>query len=263
MLLTAAVGNTNIHLGVFAGTGDHAVLVRDWRIHTDPYLTADELELLIRGLLGPDLEQVTAVAALSTVPSLLRELRAMVDKYFGPGPHVLLEPGVRTGLPLLVDNPKEVGTDRVANAVGVSGNFPGVPSIVVAFGTATVVDAVSAKGEFLGGAIAPGVNLAIDALSEHTVTVRRVEMRAPRSVLGKNTVEALQSGIVYGFAGQVDGLVDRIRDEVDGFDGDDVRVVGTGYLAPLMVDECETITDHHSFLALDGLRRVYERVKAR
>ncbi|QKT08540.1 type III pantothenate kinase [Gordonia sp. X0973] len=262
MLLTAAVGNTNIHLGVFAGSGDHATLVRDWRIHTDPYLTADELELLIRGLLGPDLEQVTAVAALSTVPSLLRELRAMVDKHFGAGPHVLLEPGVRTGVPLLVDNPKEVGTDRVANAVAASGNYPGAPTIVVAFGTATVVDAVSAKGEFLGGAIAPGVNLAVDALSEHTVTVRRVELRPPRSVLGKNTVEALQSGILFGFAGQVDGLVDRIRDEVPDFDSDDTRVVATGYLAPLMVGECETITDHHSFLTLDGLRRVYERVKA-
>lgn len=259
MLLTAAVGNTNIHLGVFAGSAEHARLVRDWRIHTDPNLTADELELLIRGLLEADLDQVTSVAALSTVPSLLRELRVMVDKYFGAGPHVLLEPGVRTGVPLLVDNPKEVGTDRVANAVAVSGSFPGSPCIIVAFGTATVVDAVSAKGEFLGGAIAPGVNLAVDALV-NTVTVRRVELRPPRGVLGKNTVEALQSGILYGFAGQVDGLVDRIRDEVDGFGGDDVRVVATGHAAPLMLGECETITDHHAHLTLDGLRRVHERV---
>ncbi|MFT4200183.1 type III pantothenate kinase [Gordonia sp. (in: high G+C Gram-positive bacteria)] len=262
MLLTIDVGNTNIHLGVFAGAGDHATLVRDWRIHTDPHLTADELELMIRGLLGPDLEQVTAVAGLSTVPSLLRELRVMVDKYFASEHNVLLEPGVRTGVPLLVDNPKEVGTDRVANAVAAHGNFGGGPCIVVAFGTATVVDAVSAKGEFLGGAIAPGVNLAVDALSEHTVTVRRVELRPPRSVVGKNTVEALQSGILFGFAGQVDALVDRIRDEVDGFDSDDVTVVATGYLAPLMVGECETITDHHAHLTLDGLRRVYERVKS-
>ena len=153
MLLAVAVGNTNIHLGVFAGTGDHAVLVRDWRIHTDPYLTADELELLIRGLLGPDLEQVTAVAALSTVPSLLRELRGMVDKYFGGGPHVLLEPGCGPRLPLLVDNPKVEDRPRRQRRRG-EWQFSRVPSIVVAFGTATVVDAVSAK-EF-SVAIAPG-----------------------------------------------------------------------------------------------------------
>ncbi|MGW0039568.1 type III pantothenate kinase [Gordonia sp. NPDC003376] len=260
MLLTVDVGNTNIHLGVFAGTGDHATLVRDWRIHTDPNLTADELALLFRGLLGTDIEQVTGVAALSTVPSLLRELRVMVPRYFGSGPHVLLEPGVRTGVPLLVDNPKEVGTDRVANSLAAHHVYGG-PAIVVAFGTATVVDAVSVKGEFLGGAIAPGVNLAVEALSEHTVTVRRVELMPPRSVLGKNTVEALQSGILFGFAGQVDGLVERVRDTVPGFDGDDVAVVATGFLAPLMFDECRSLTAHHTYLTLEGLRLVHERSK--
>lgn len=259
MLLTVTVGNTNIQVGVFAGSGDHAELVRDWRIHTQPHLTADEFALQLRGLLGPDIEQVTAVAGLSTVPSLLREMRAMAPRYFGNGPHVLLEPGVRTGVPLLVDNPKEVGTDRVAHCLAAHENYPGGPCIVVAFGTATVIDAISAKGEFLGGVIAPGVDLAVEALSEHTVTVRKVELMPPRSVIGKNTVEALQSGIIYGFAGQVDGLVQRIRDDVPGFDGDDVTVVATGYLAPLMVDQCRTITAHHTYLALDGLRRVYER----
>lgn len=262
MLLTVDVGNTNIHLGVFAGIGDHAKLVRDWRIHTDPHYTADELALTIRGLLGPDVEQVTAVAGLSTVPSLMREMRVMVGKYFGNGPHALLEPGVRTGVPLLVDNPKEVGADRVANVLAAHGRFGG-PAIVVAFGTATVVDAVSARGEFLGGAIAPGVNLAVEALAEHTVTLRRTELRAPRSVIGKNTTEALQSGIIYGFAGQVDALVDRMRDEVPGFDTDDLRVVATGFLAPLMYDECETLTDHVPELTLDGLRRVHERGRER
>ena len=261
MLLTVDVGNTNIHLGVFAGSGEHATLVRDWRIHTDPHYTADELAFLVRGLLGPDIEQVTGVAALSTVPSLLRELRAMLPRYFADGRHVLLEPGVRTGVPLLVDNPKEVGTDRVANCLAAHRTFGG-PCIVVAFGTATVVDAVSAKGEFLGGAIAPGVNLAVDALSEHTVTVRKVELMPPRSVLGKNTVEALQSGILFGFAGQVDGLVDRVRTTVPGFDGDDVTVVATGYLAPLMFDECRSLTTSHPHLTLEGLRLVYEHSKA-
>lgn len=259
MLLTVTVGNTNIALGVFAGSGDHARLVRDWRIHTQPHLTADEFALQLRGLLGSDIEQVTAVAGLSTVPALLREMREMLPRYFGNGPHVLLEPGVRTGVPLLVDNPKEVGTDRVAHCVAAHENYPDGPCIVVAFGTATVVDAISAKGDFLGGVIAPGVNLAVEALSEHTVTVRKVELMAPRNVIGKNTVEALQSGIIYGFAGQVDGLVQRIRREVPGFGGDDVTAVATGFLAPLMLDECQSITDHHPHLALDGLRRVYER----
>lgn len=260
MLLAVDIGNTNIHLGVFAGCGDHATLVRDWRLHTEPNLTADELALRFRGLLGADIEQITGVASCSTVPSLLREMRTVLPRYFDSAHHVLLEPGVRTGIPLLVDNPKEVGTDRVANCLAAQANYGG-PCIVVAFGTATVVDAVSAKGEFLGGAIAPGVDLAVQALSEHTVTVRRVELMPPRSVLGKNTVEALQSGILYGFAGQVDGLVHRIKAGVDGFDGDDVTVVATGYLAPLMFDECQTLTSHHPYLSLDGLRLVHERSK--
>ncbi|HQV21307.1 MAG TPA: type III pantothenate kinase, partial [Gordonia sp. (in: high G+C Gram-positive bacteria)] len=220
--------------------------------------TADELALLFRGLLGADIEQITGVAALSTVPSLLREMREMLPKYYPSAHHLLLEPGVRTGVPLLVDNPKEVGTDRVANCLAAYANYGG-PCIVVACGTATVVDAVSVKGEFLGGAIAPGINLGVDALSEHTVTVRRVELMPPRGVLGKNTVEALQSGIIYGFAGQIDGLVERICDTVPGFDSDDLTVVATGSLAPLIYEECAAFTDHHPYLTLDGLRRVHER----
>ncbi|MEP9394734.1 type III pantothenate kinase [Gordonia sp. VNQ95] len=260
MLLTIDVGNTNTHIGVFAGTGAHATLVNDWRLHTEPDRTADELALLIKGLLGADIEQVTSVSALSIVPSLLRELRVMVARYFDNPHNVILEPGVRTGVPLLVDNPKEVGTDRVANCLAAHHIYGG-PAIVVACGTATVVDAVSVKGEFLGGAIAPGVNLGVEALSEHTVTVRKVELMPPRSVLGKNTVEALQSGILFGFAGQIDGLVERVRSTVPGFDGDDVAVVATGFLAPLMFDECRTLTVQHPHLTLEGLRLVHERAK--
>ena len=263
MLLTVDIGNTNIHLGVFAGLGDNAELVRDWRIHTQPNYTADELALTLRGLLGSDVEQVTAAATLSTVPSLLREMRVMLPRYFGNGPHILLEPGVRTGVPLLVDNPKEVGTDRVANALAAHGNYPDRPCIVVACGTATVVDAVSAKGEYLGGAIAPGIDLAVQSLSDHTVTVRKVELAPPRSVVGKNTVEALQSGILFGFAGQVDGLVERIKRDVPGFGGSDVCAIATGYLAPLIYDECRSLTVHHPHLTLDGLRRVHERARRR
>ncbi|MGJ0118105.1 type III pantothenate kinase [Williamsia sp. MIQD14] len=259
MLLALDVGNTNIHLGVFAGRGDHAHLVRDWRIRTEPRMTADELALTLRGLLGDDVDRVVSVVGLSTVPSLLREMRVVVGKYFGSGPHVLLEPGLRTGVALLVDNPKEVGTDRVANALAAHATY-GTACIVVDFGTTTLVDVVSAKGEFLGGAIAPGIDLAVDALAARTVTLRTVELLPPRSVVGKNTVEALQSGILYGFAGQVDGLVTRVRREIPGFaDTDEVTVVATGYLAPLVFDECRTLDVHHGHLTLEGLRLVFER----
>ncbi len=259
MLLVLDVGNTNIHLGVFAGRGDHATLVRDWRIRTEPRMTADELALTLEGLLGDDTDRVVSVAALSTVPSLLRELRVMVPKYFGSGPHVLFEPGLRTGVPLLVDNPREVGTDRVANALAAREKY-GTACIVVDFGTTTLVDVVSAKGEFLGGAIAPGIDIAVDALAQRTVTLRTVELLPPRSVVGKNTVEALQSGILYGFAGQVDGLVSRVRREIPGFsESDDVTVVATGFLAPLVFDECRTLDVAHPHLTLEGLRLVFER----
>ncbi|MBT0566133.1 type III pantothenate kinase [Williamsia sp. CHRR-6] len=259
MLLALDIGNTNIHIGVFAGRGDHAKLVQDWRIHTQPRTTADELALTLRGLLGDDVQRVVSVVGLSTVPALLRELRVMVPRYFGSGPHVLLEPGLRTGVALLVDNPKEVGTDRVANALGAFGTYE-TACIIVDFGTTTLVDVVSAKGEFLGGAIAPGIDLAVDALAARAVALRTVELLPPRSVVGKNTVEAVQSGVLYGFAGQVDGLVGRVRREVPGFGPDDeVTVVATGYLAPLVFDECRTLDVHHTYLTLDGLRRVFER----
>ncbi len=266
MLLALDVGNTNIHLGVFAGKGENARLVHDWRMRTEPKMTADELALSLRGLLGADVERVVSVVGLSTVPSLLREMRVVVSKYFGAGPHVLLEPGLRTGVALLVDNPKEVGTDRVANALAAHVTY-GTACIIVDFGTTTLVDVVSAAGEFLGGAIAPGIDLAVDALAARTVTLRRVELLPPRSVIGKNTVEALQSGILYGFAGQVDGLVSRVRREVPGFGLPDptapaapeVTVVATGYLAPLVFDECQTLTVHHPYLTLEGLRLVFER----
>ncbi len=252
MLLTVDVGNSNIHLGAFAG----AELLRDWRVHTDLRSTGDELALAIRGLLGPDAARITEVAALSTVPSLLRELRAMLPVHFGPGPHTLLEPGVRTGVPLLVDNPKEVGTDRVANTLAAH-RLTGGAAIVVDFGTSTLVDVVSAKGEFLGGAIAPGVDISIDALAVRTVALRRVEPVPPRSVVGKNTVEALQSGIVYGFVGQVDGLVRRIQATLPVMA--DAEVIATGGLAPIIAPHCETITRRAPYLTLDGLRLVHER----
>lgn len=155
MLLTVDVRNTNIVLGLFTGSGEHSKLVQDWRMRTDQRMTADELALIFRGLLGVHVDQITGVAALSTVPSVLREIRVMLTRYWGHVPHVLVEPGVRTGVPLLVDNPKEVGADRIVNSLAAH-HLYGAPCIVVDFGTSTCVDVVSGKGEFLGGAIAPG-----------------------------------------------------------------------------------------------------------
>lgn len=259
MLLTIDVRNTGIELGLISGSGDHAKLVRYWRIHTNPLLTADEFAMQVRGLVGDELDQVIGVSALSTVPPVLRELRTMLARYWAHVPHVLVEPGVRTGIPLLVDNPKEVGADRIVNCLAAYRQFGG-PAIVVDFGTAICVDLVSAKGEFLGGVIAPGVEIATEALVERSA-LRRVELTRPRSVLGKNSMECMQSGAVFGFAGLVDGLIDRIRDEFDAFAGSDVTVVGTGAGAPLIIPESETIDAHEPHLTLTGLRHVYERNK--
>ncbi|WP_330250983.1 type III pantothenate kinase [Nocardia sp. NBC_00565] len=261
MLLAIDVRNTSIELGLFSGSGDHAKLVRHWRMHTNPLLTADEFAMQVRGLVGEDVAQIVGVSALSTVPPILREIRSMLTRYWDQVPHVVVEPGVRTGIPLLVDNPKEIGADRIVNTLAAHHRF-GTAAIVVDFGTATTVDLVSAKGEFLGGVLAPGVEISSEALIERAA-LRRVELARPRSVVGKNTVEAIQSGAIFGFAGLVDGLIDRIRDEFDTFAGDDVAVVATGATAPLIVPESETIDHHEPHLTLTGLRLVYERNQRR
>ncbi|MFB7721055.1 type III pantothenate kinase [Nocardia sp. NPDC058058] len=261
MLLTIDVRNTSIELGLFSGSGEHAKLVRQWRTHTNPLLTADEFALMVRGLIGADAEQVMGVSALSTVPPVLRELREMLGRYWGHVPNIVVEPGVRTGIPLLVDNPKEVGADRIVNCLAAYHRYQS-PAIVVDFGTAICVDLVSAKGEFLGGIIAPGVEISTEALVERSA-LRRAELARPRSVIGKNSMECMQSGAVFGFAGMVDGLIDRIRDEFDAFSSDDVAIVATGATAPLIVPESETIEHHEPHLTLDGLRLVYERNQQR
>jgi type III pantothenate kinase len=260
VLLTIDIGNTNIVLGLFSDTteGETPSLVRDWRMRTDARMTADEMALIMRGLLGHHVDDVTGVAALSTVPAVLRELRSMLTRYWGDVPHVVVEPGVRTGVPLLVDNPKEVGADRVINTLAAH-HLHGTACVVVDFGTSTNIDVVSARGEFLGGALAPGIEISVDALAARAAALRKVELVRPRSVIGKNTVECLQSGIVYGFAGQVDGLVRRILDELVGDSGEPVAVLATGGLAPLVVAESATIAHHEPFLTLVGLRLVYER----
>ncbi|HEY4419131.1 MAG TPA: type III pantothenate kinase [Pseudonocardia sp.] len=261
MLLCVDVGNTQIALGLYADTdadGEPEVnppLVRDWRMRTDPRMTADELEVAFDALLGRYAAEVTGIAALSTVPSLLREVRLLIDRRGGP--NVVVGPGVRTGVPLLVDNPREVGADRVMNTLAAHRLFDNT-CIVVDFGTSTNIDVVSAKGEFLGGALAPGIEISLEALATRAAALRTVELVRPRSVIGKNTVECLQSGVLFGFAGQVDGLVRRIIAEL-GSKAAPVTVLGTGGLAPLMAGTLETISEFVPDLTLLGLRLTYLR----
>ncbi len=258
VLLCVDVGNTNIVLGVYEGRGDTAKLVRDWRMRTDARITADELSLTMRGLLGDYADRITGVSALSTVPAVLRELRVMFAQYYPTVPKVLVEPGVRTGVPLLVDNPREVGGDRVVNTLAAH-HLHATACVVVDFGTSTNIDVISARGEFLGGVFAPGIEISIDALAARAAQLRKVEVARPRSVIGKNTAECLQSGILYGFAGQVDGLVRRITAELAHSEAGPVTVIATGGLAPLVLEESATIEHHVPDLTLLGLRLVYER----
>lgn len=258
MLLAIDVRNTHTVVGLIAGSGDHAKVTQDWRIRTESEVTADELALTIDGLIGDDSERLTGAAGLSTVPSVLHELRVMLGQYWPTVPHVLIEPGVRTGIPLLVDNPKEVGADRIVNCLAAYHKY-GTAAIVVDFGSSICVDVVSAKGEFLGGAIAPGVEVASDAAAARSAALRRVELARPRSVVGKNTVECMQAGAVFGFAGMVDGLVARIRDDVAGFGGDDVTIVATGHIGPLLLPDMHAVRLYDQHLTLDGLRLVFER----
>ena len=249
MLLAIDVGNTNTVLAVFDGPR----VDRSWRIKTDAHSTGDEMALTWRGLLT-GAPEITGIALCSTVPAVLRELRTMLARYYPDVPTVIVQPGTRTGVPVLTDNPKEVGADRIVNTLAAHQMFGG-PSIVVDFGTTTNFDVVSARGEFLGGSLAPGIEISIDALAARAAQLLKVELVRPRSVIGKNTVEALQSGAIYGFAGQVDGLVRRIVAET----GPVTAVIATGGLAPVVVPESDTITHHEPDLTLHGLRLVFER----
>ena len=255
MLLTIDIGNTNTVLGVFEGDK----LIQSWRVKTDARNTSDELVLQYRALVAN--YEIDGLAVSSTVPASLREVRVMISRYFKDVKTVIVEPGVKTGVPLLVDNPKEIGADRIVNSLAAHTLYPNGPSIVVDFGTSTNLDVVSPKGEFLGGALAPGIEISIDALAQRAAQLRKVELTKPKSVIGKNTVEALQSGAIYGFAGQVDGLVDRITDELTKLypDSVEISVIATGGLAPLVLGISETIEFHEPDLTLIGLRLLHQR----
>ena len=255
MLLAADVGNSHTTLGLIEG-GEVAY---HWRVNTDERRTADEWGVLIGALLeSADAAEVpSGVAVCSTVPSVLHEWREMMADYHAGVPHVVVEPGVRTGVPVLMDNPREVGSDRIVNALAATQLYDG-PTIVVDFGTATTFDVVSARGEYVGGAIAPGIEISLQALGRRGAQLRMVELVRPRSVIAKNTVEALQSGMLHGVASQVDGMVGRMTAAM-GLGPGDVTVVATGGLAPLVIEECATVTDHQPWLTLIGLEVVFTR----
>lgn len=250
MLLCIDIGNTNTVLATFEADR----IVHSWRINTDAQATADELGLMFRGLLAGDAVEISGVVACSTVPAALRSLRGMLGRYYAKVPTVIVEPGVKTGVPLAIDNPKEVGADRVVNTLAAYSLYGG-PSIVVDIGTTNTFDVISERGEFLGGAFTPGIEISFDALASRAAQLRKVEPTAPRSVIGKNTVECLQAGMYFGYAGLVDRIVDRMAEEL----GPLRAVIATGGLAPVVIDECRTITHHEPMITLIGLRMVYER----
>jgi type III pantothenate kinase len=252
VLLAVDVGNTQTVVGLFNGSD----LADHWRIATEPERTSDELALMIAQFLGfhgfSFDDVVTGVAVSSGVPRVTGALREMTERYFGLSA-LIIEPGVRTGMPILYDNPKEVGADRIANAVGAF-DLHGGPSIVVDFGTATTIEAISEKGEYLGGAIFPGVEISLDALFGKAAGLRRVELVPPKHVIGKSSLESIQSGCIYGFSAQVDGLVDRFQAELG-----ECTVVGTGGLGDLIIPHTRTVQSFEPWLTLYGLRIVFER----
>ncbi|MDQ1359546.1 MAG: type pantothenate kinase [Acidimicrobiaceae bacterium] len=254
MLLAIDVGNTQTVIGMFSN-GSGSSLVHQWRISSHAERTADEMAMIISQLLdlqGLDADVVHGIAVASVVPRTTAALREMSEKWF-PVTTVIVEPGVRTGMPILYDNPKEVGADRIADAVAAFELYGG-PTIVVDFGTATTVEAISARGEYLGGAIMPGIEISLDALFGRAAALRRVELVEPRNVIGKNTIEAIQSGAIYGFAAQVDGLCARFEEELG-----ESTVVATGGLAGLIAPLTESIDHHEPWLTLNGLRIIFQR----
>jgi len=252
MLLAVDVGNTNITLGLYAG----AELRDSWRMQTDSSRTRDEYELLLRGFLdsrGYQPDAVTGVVMASVVPVLAEPLRSMLARIFGRPP-LVVGPGLRTGITVRYSPPSDVGADRVVNAVAAYGRYR-TACIVVDFGTATTFDCISSRGEYVGGAIAPGVGLSMGALFQRTAKLPKVDVARPERVVGRSTVESIQSGAFYGYVGLVDGLVQRIREEMN---EPELRVIATGGLAPVIAIDSSTIEDVDEHLTLDGLRILAE-----
>jgi type III pantothenate kinase len=248
MLLAIDVGNTQTVLGLFDGLE----LRERYRLGTNPAQTADELAVLLRSLV--DLETLDGAVVCSSVPQLVREYEAFAERWAGVD-LLVLGPGVSTGMPIRYDDPREVGPDRIANAVAARERH-GAPSVVVDFGTSTNFDVVSEAGEFAGGVLAPGVEVSMDALFARAARLPKVPFTAPERVISQTTVAALQSGLVYGFAGQVDAIVERIREELG---APEAPVVATGGLSELIAPHSKTITSVDPELTLQGLRIVWDR----
>jgi type III pantothenate kinase len=252
MLLAIDVGNTQTHVGAFAADG----LAGDWRLATRGDATADELALAIAGsmeLRGLDPEAVEGLIVSTVVPRLAPEYERLGEVHLDAR-CLLVGPAVRTGMPILIDNPHELGSDRLANAVSAFAKCEG-RCLSVDFGTSINVDAVSDDGEYLGGAIAPGLEVSIEALSARAAKLPRFQLAAPAQAIGRNTQAALQSGFAYGFAALVDGVVARMRDELGG----GARVIATGGMAPTIAPLCATIDEVDPYLTLAGLRLIWER----
>jgi type III pantothenate kinase len=252
VLLVIDVGNTQTHFGTFRGDE----LVEHWRFATVRTSTADEIGAALRNLLelrGLGFADLDASIVSSTVPQLDPEWTAMADRYLG---HQMLTvgPGLRTGMPIRYDNPREIGADRLVNSVAIWDRYGG-PSICVDFGTAVNFDVVSDKGEYLGGVLVPGVEISLEALTERGAKLPKIDLMAPRATIGKSTVEAIRAGVIFGFAAAVDGIVRRIRAELGG----DPDVIATGGLAAHIVPHTEEIHEIDDLLTLTGLRLLHER----
>lgn len=256
MLLAIDVGNSNTVLGVFDG----GALTESWRLHTVRERTSDELGLIVQGLFdhcAVERTQVTGVIVASVVPPLTGTTCAMIERYFGRTP-LVVDPVVNAGMPIRYDNPAEVGADRIVNAIAAYeayGRSGGLPLIVCDFGTATTLDAVSADGEYLGGAICPGVTISADALFQRAARLPRIEVRKPETVVGHTTIGAMESGLFFGYVGMVEGLVRRMTDELGG----QAICVATGGLATVIAPETRLIDHVDVDLTLQGLRIVWER----
>ncbi len=262
MLLVIDVGNTQTVFGAYPsdefGITSGSELADHWRIATNAERTPDELAMLLRQFFSSREEDfsrahINGVAICSGVPRATAHLRRMCERYLNLTAMVL-EPGVKTGMPVLYDNPKEVGADRIANAVGALDRY-GPPTIVVDFGTATTFDVISAKGQYLGGAIVPGVEISLEALFQRAAALRRVELVEPRNVIGKSTAESLQSGALYGYSSMIDGMCDRIEAEL----GDKPTVVSTGGLGAVIAPFCRTVDHNDPWVTLHGLRLIFEK----
>ena len=252
MLLTVDVGNTQVALGMF----DHDELVGHWRVSTNPDATFDEARWQLVGILGADgftQSDIRGVAISSVVPAMTTALR-QVAPHLTSGRIVVVEPGVKTGMSIDIDNPREVGADRIVNSLAARERY-GFPVVVVDFGTSTNFDVVGTAGSYVGGAIAPGLEISANALISRTAALRKVEFSPPRSVIGKGTVEAIQSGGLYGHAGLVDGITERIAAEFD----EPVTRVATGGLASTIVPHCSSVETVDPYLTLEGLRIIFER----